>query len=390
MDTALFILSMINDLMVIFLNCILFINLTQFKKETTLYKVLIYGGCVAFGVAYTLGAYVFKLPYSVSTTLFMSIPSFILFLILSKYKNARFFVTFCFVDTVTLILASLCKFANIKGGLIGQIIAIVVVLVIIIFTFIKFLPICPKYKELLKNVKYGWNPMAISTLFIYIYLVACAMYPIPLVDRPEYMPLYLLLCATILIFYVVFIVLIKEKAKLINANQKLKEQQHWHELAYSDELTKLANKAAYDKKIFDMSQNVYDIHTCYILMIDIDDFKIVNDTYGHLVGDEVLKQVANYFLSTFPKEHFEFFRIGGDEFVSIVQNYSKPDIKDAVNQINTKKSDNGYTCTLSCGYSKIDLSEKKPFEQAFFRADKLMYDEKARKKKMKNNQNKKQ
>ena len=49
-------------------------------------------------------------------------------------------------------------------------------------------------------------------------------------------------------------------------------------------------------------------------MIDIDDFKSINDTYGHSVGDEIISSVANCFRSNFKKNDL-IARFGGDEFV---------------------------------------------------------------------------
>ena len=60
-----------------------------------------YGGCGIIIVAYFLATYVFLLPASLSSALCMSVPSLLLFLYLSKHKDSRFFMTFCFVDYVT-------------------------------------------------------------------------------------------------------------------------------------------------------------------------------------------------------------------------------------------------------------------------------------------------
>jgi len=59
-----------------------------------------------------------------------------------------------------------------------------------------------------------------------------------------------------------------------------------------------------------------------IVMIDLDSFKSVNDTYGHPVGDQVLKVVASIILANV-KRRDEAFRIGGDEFILLVQEDNK-------------------------------------------------------------------
>ena len=82
--------------------------------------------------------------------------------------------------------------------------------------------------------------------------------------------------------------------------------------ASHDALTKLYNRQAY----LDLSSE-YEKRSICFLHIDIDDFKIVNDTKGHDVGDLVLQKVANILRSSFRSEDV-LFRLGGDEFAVIM------------------------------------------------------------------------
>jgi len=81
--------------------------------------------------------------------------------------------------------------------------------------------------------------------------------------------------------------------------------------AEHDPLTGLYNRGAYDVLIEDNTKDIA------LLLIDIDHFKEVNDTYGHAVGDEVLKKVARLLSSTFRATDYPC-RIGGDEFAVIM------------------------------------------------------------------------
>ena len=56
-----------------------------------------------------------------------------------------------------------------------------------------------------------------------------------------------------------------------------------------------------------------------IMLFDVDDFKIINDTKGHLAGDLVLKQVAKNISEVFCGQKYRVFRIGGDEFVLLFE-----------------------------------------------------------------------
>jgi diguanylate cyclase (GGDEF)-like protein/PAS domain S-box-containing protein len=89
------------------------------------------------------------------------------------------------------------------------------------------------------------------------------------------------------------------------------------ELAYAashDPLTDLANRIALDEHLERAGQQL-ELHASNgLLFIDIDDFKAVNDTYGHKIGDEVLRGVAARIKTAIRHEDFAA-RLGGDEFV---------------------------------------------------------------------------
>jgi hypothetical protein len=72
--------------------------------------------------------------------------------------------------------------------------------------YIKGKPFFKKYTELLKNVKDGWASMAFATFMIYFLLIFSATYPMPLIQRTEYLLSYAALSVTLLTVYVVFII----------------------------------------------------------------------------------------------------------------------------------------------------------------------------------------
>lgn len=80
---------------------------------------------------------------------------------------------------------------------------------------------------------------------------------------------------------------------------------------YTDTLTQLLNKRAYSNRI----QRLNCSYT--LIMFDVDDFKKVNDNYGHKVGDEVLRIVAECIFETY-RDYGNIYRIGGDEFAAIL------------------------------------------------------------------------
>lgn len=91
-------------------------------------------------------------------------------------------------------------------------------------------------------------------------------------------------------------------------------------LAYFDRVTNIPNRHYFEECINLMIENAkkYKTH-CHLMMIDLDDFKIVNDTLGHHIGDILLKHVSEQ-LSKNLRQDDTIFRIGGDEFAVLFDN----------------------------------------------------------------------
>ena len=105
-------------------------------------------------------------------------------------------------------------------------------------------------------------------------------------------------------------------ARTYNLMFELNRESRKH-LAYEashDSLTGVYNRAGYDYLM-----DSVDLAHCALLLVDVDDFKMVNDTYGHEVGDQVLAHVANVLQSNF-RSHDFVSRVGGDEFSVIMCN----------------------------------------------------------------------
>ena len=101
--------------------------------------------------------------------------------------------------------------------------------------------------------------------------------------------------------------------KVRSQNEHVKEKLIYE--AEHDKLTGLYNRTGYDTLYRRMKLN----RTIYILL-DVDKFKEVNDTYGHEMGDKVLVRTANVLNKYFNDDDAYVFRIGGDEFAILVEN----------------------------------------------------------------------
>ena len=144
--------------------------------------------------------------------------------------------------------------------------------------------------------------------------------------------------------------------------------------AQRDPLTQLYNQR--------VSQNLIEEYLCSsdaLLVIDIDDFKTVNDTFGHLEGNEVLVAVSKILLhNTHDKDIVA--RIGGDEFTIFIKSLTKDLIikitNDILNDASKIKVKDNHKITLSIGIAFTDDSTKL-YKDLFSKADKALYLSKA-------------
>ncbi len=371
------IFSAVSDIIVIFFDLLIYTRLTTLKQDTKAYRWVMYSCCLVILVAYFIATYIMHFPVAISSFLIMSLPSFLAFWLLSRYKDARFFVTFCFVDTVTLIIAFLSRALAIIGGTPGALAGCVFTLVLFSTIYVVGRPYFPRYRELLERVPDGWGSMMVATLLIYILMIFTPAYPKPMIQRTEYLPQYFLLSATVIAFYVVFIITLLQKRRLHELNIRLSNERKWHDMAYVDGLTQLPNRMAYIERINALSRSE-DNSTIHAVIVDIDGFKAINDTFGHHTGDRKLQQAAALFAKIFAEPSYQVFRIGGDEFAIIAINVSPEALEEKLLQLNDPYDE--VDCVFSYGHSAVRENENNAMENAFIRADAAMYQQKKSKK----------
>ena len=154
------------------------------------------------------------------------------------------------------------------------------------------------------------------------------------------------------------------------------------QLAEHDALTGLINRGTLYKDGKAIFAKLEPKSSAAVLMIDIDYFKKVNDTYGHLNGDEVLKSVANSLVSSLRVTDL-FGRYGGEEFCAFLPRISVQEIMDLAEKlrINIEKLDlmlNGekVNITISIGVAVYDNIRHKSFESFLSDADAALYEAK--------------
>ena len=149
-------------------------------------------------------------------------------------------------------------------------------------------------------------------------------------------------------------------------------------LAYADGLTNLPNRARADKIMQDLDKS--DLDYC-IISVDLNGLKTVNDKYGHLSGDKYIKDFAKVLTTTFDETGF-CARIGGDEFLVILEDSSVKDVDallgrmtSALNVMNALYSE--YHRSVATGYAfRHECPEKSTSHEVYLLADQRMYEHK--------------
>lgn len=119
-----------------------------------------------------------------------------------------------------------------------------------------------------------------------------------------------------------------------------------------------------------------------VVMIDIDDFKKINDTYGHNVGDKTVIQVANILKSSIREGDFVI-RYGGDEFLLLMTNLELSVVEIILERITNRLENlNELVFPISISYGIQETKELSELHKAIDQADERMYTEKKRKQKL--------
>lgn len=151
----------------------------------------------------------------------------------------------------------------------------------------------------------------------------------------------------------------------------------------TDGLTGLNNRREFDQQLRKKAEQPYGSEWG-MLLLDVDDFKSINDNLGHTVGDEALWQTADILRRTFGKSKAFLARYGGDEFIVLDDFGDKAGADRAIRRIQTeverfnKEEKKPYQLSVSIGHAL--WSETKTTEALVKKADERMYEEKMQKK----------
>jgi len=131
-------------------------------------------------------------------------------------------------------------------------------------------------------------------------------------------------------------VLRKRIARAEHEARKMSEKaEKFQTAAMQDGLTGLYNRNAFDVRVKDAFADFQERRTPFaIIVFDIDKFKQINDSLGHIAGDKVLKKVAQCLEESFRKDDF-ISRYGGDEFIVLIENMNEIMARKRINVFNS-------------------------------------------------------
>lgn len=196
---------------------------------------------------------------------------------------------------------------------------------------------------------------------------------------PWYSIGYLLGCCVLHTF-----VLEEEKAEYLQEAEEAKSiaEQHKRELdvakaiANTDSLTGVKSKYAYVEAEMQMDQRIAasQVDAFAVVVFDLNNLKYINDTQGHRAGNKYIVDACRYICDMY--SHSPVFRVGGDEFVVILEGRDYENREAIIEEFRDRMEDNilqGSTFVISHGMAVYDPQQDKGYSDVFFRADESMY-----------------
>ncbi|NIK12012.1 GGDEF domain-containing protein [Alkalibacillus almallahensis] len=167
--------------------------------------------------------------------------------------------------------------------------------------------------------------------------------------------------------------------KALNEKQLNDAIKQLKEKSMTDPLTGLYNR----QHFYDQIAKLYNANQLpprlILSVIDFNNLKQINDHYGHLAGDGLLKLFATI-VDQYQTDRTQVFRFGGDEFLFITTEYNLADIKQIIHDIDQQFKEESRECSLSFGFVELTANEieslydEQNIEFYISKADRAMYD----------------
>ncbi len=172
-----------------------------------------------------------------------------------------------------------------------------------------------------------------------------------------------------------------ELGQIVTVVDKLKNM--LQDLSFKDKLTNGYNATAYYSELYNYFENVANAHTYKkftLVIFDMNNLKTINDSLGHISGDKAIFTAHSILLDSFSK-YGKIFRVGGDEFVSILQTTDSQSVENAIKNMNEEIAKankvNSFKFGIACAYGIFEGRSRIQFNDFYEQIDKKMYENKA-------------
>ena len=204
-------------------------------------------------------------------------------------------------------------------------------------------------------------------------------------------PVYTCACAMGSMLLHTFLVLTEkniQRQELVDSqereNELTKDNEEIRELAYIDPLTGVKNKHAYVELESKIDTLIHDkeMKDFALLIFDLNDLKLINDTYGHDTGDIYIKKSCEIINKFFPNN--DIYRYGGDEFIVILQGNDYDNRLKNIDEFNKFIESNigSDEPIIAVGFADFIVTRDNTLRTVFVRADEMMYNRKRKLKSM--------
>ncbi len=156
----------------------------------------------------------------------------------------------------------------------------------------------------------------------------------------------------------------------------------WDYLRFTDPLTGVMTRTAMKARLEEEKERSRRNHQlCCIGIMDLDKFKIINDTYGHQAGDTILSSVAKY-VNNHLRDYDQIFRYGGEEFLLLLPNSSLNTVTRVLNRLRqginktTTTIESGEKISISASFGISELQTEQPTKVSIEQADKALFEAK--------------
>ncbi len=386
----------INDVLICIYLAVIFFGLIELKysrKATAIVAVIfIIAAFVLYYKLITSGR-----DESLAAAVAFSIPSLLLCFILSKNKDGRFVFTFCSVDIMGLIIVSISRAIAILFNDNQIIIFLLSNFGFVILLVLSF-KIRKRYIQIQKTISSGWRSFGAISVLFYAMMYLITSYPTPMKERREYLPVLFVFIAIIILVYIVIYQavmkaikihdeekdkeLLETKIALQNSQLELKEV--YFRMAYTDAITGLKSRTAFEEKKQALIEEIENTKLLSCLMLDLNNLKETNDSFGHSIGDELIINFSDILKSTFCNID-TIYRIGGDEFIILFLETPTEQIEEQIvelkQKILEKNKQNSIQISFAMGLASIEEEAITDIDSLMSYADQRMYENKKQTKK---------